>query len=77
MVTMEKINCLDGLVYMRCYVEGKKDNFFDLCVDPARQKIISNSKNETDIYVRQAAFRIYNLYNDGEVIPENECACWC
>ena len=76
MVKMRNIRLVDGLVYMHCLIEGKEDNYFDLCIDPVKKIIISTTQDSIDVYALQAANRIYRIYGEEESIPETASACW-
>lgn len=76
MVKMFLIKIDKNIAYYHCVPENNENKSFDIGIDVEKQEMVYNSLGKKDNYVSHAEWRIYDVYEETQCIPEMEISIW-
>lgn len=76
MVKIKFIKKNNETVYYHCLPEGKEDNSFDLGINLFNKEIVSNTLNKNNAYTAHAAWKILDIFEKTNNIPQEAVSVW-
>lgn len=83
MVTMRNIRIKGNSIFADCFVEGKEEHKFELCVSCETGKTLYDSRGPIpegslarDAYALHASLRLFDAYNTCEKMPSTDISMW-